>query len=136
MRNVMVLSVLTVLTVLTAGVAQARPALQDVEKIENGLFAIAVADKIRRECDGISGRLFRARRVLRDLADHATGLGYSDAEIRTYVDSDVEKTRMRARRDAYLSDQGVVKSDPSTYCAVGRTEIQKSSDIGGLLRER
>ena len=45
------------------------------------------------------------------------------------------RARMRAQRDAYLAERGVVKSDPETYCAAGRAEIRNGSRIGALLRD-
>ena len=121
---------------LFAGTVSAKPSLRDVARVEQGLFTIAVADKIRRECGDISGRMVRAHGLMRDLVNHARDLGYSDSEIRAYVDDKTEKTRVRARRDAYLSEQGVVKSRPETYCVAGRAEIRNSSEIGELLRAR
>lgn len=114
----------------------AKPSLRTVSQVEDGLFEIAVADKIRKECGAISGKVLKALSQLRDLQDHAESLGYSSDEIKAYVDSDVEKARMKAKRDAYLIKQGVVQNDPRTYCAAGRAEIQKSSRIGALLRAR
>jgi len=119
-----------------SGQVVAKQSLQYVPRVEIGLFEIAVADKIRRECRAISGRLLKARGELRGLYDHARGLGYSDGEIDAYVNSNVEKSRMRGKRDAYLAKQGVVKSQPETYCAAGRAEIQSSSRIGALLKAR
>ncbi len=116
--------------------ALAKPSLRSVERVENGLFSIVVADKIRKECSSISGRMVRAMTRMQNLADHAQDLGYSEREIRAYVNSDAEKARMKAKRDAYLANKGVVKSDPATYCAAGRVEIQNSTEIGALLRAR
>lgn len=124
-----------VLTLAATGV-MAKPSLRTVAKVENGLFSIAVADQIRQNCGTISGKVLKALSQLRDLEEHAQTLGYSRDEIKDYVDSDTEKARMEAKRDAYLIKQGVVKSDPDTYCAAGRAEIQKSSRIGALLRAR
>ncbi|THH38988.1 hypothetical protein E4Z66_05365 [Aliishimia ponticola] len=121
---------------VAAGSVAAKPSLRDVDPVENGLFAIAVADKIRNECDAISGRVLKAMRQLSDLQDYAVSIGYSKDEIKSYVRSDAEKRRMEAKRDAYLTTLGVVKSDPATYCAAGRAEIEKSSRIGALLRAR
>ena len=116
--------------------ASAKPALSEVAVVENGLFQISVADKIRRECGSISGRIFKARSHLKALYAKAREMGYSEEEIEQYVNADAEKKRMRAKRDAYLQTQGVVKSDPKTYCAAGRAEIGKSSRIGALLKAR
>lgn len=129
-------ALISLLSMTLATASLANPSLREVPKVENGLFAIAVADKIRKECGSISGKVLKALSQLRDLSDHAESLGYSRDEIKAYVDSDTEKARMEAKRDAYLNKQGVVKSDPATYCAAGRAEIQKSSGIGALLRAR
>lgn len=121
---------------LLAGSAAASQGLRQEQKVENGLFAIAVADKIRSECATISGRVLKALSQMQELADYAQSIGYSRAEIKAYTQSDIEKQRMEAKRDAYLRTQGVVQSDPETYCAAGHAEIQRSSRIGGLLRAR
>ena len=126
---------LALVACLAAGVAVAKPSLRDVEPVETGLLAISVADKIRRECGEISGRLLRAHGEMRALYDLARSRGFSDAEIEAYVTAESEKQRMRAKRDAYLAERGVVKSDPETYCAAGRAEIRSASRIGVLLRD-
>ena len=61
-------------------------------------------------------------------------LGYSDDEIRNYVESDVEKARMRKKGKAFLAANGVNPDDPETFCTFGRAEIAKNSAIGALLR--
>ena len=63
-------------------------------------------------------------------------LSNSDAEIDAYIDSDAEKARMRARGAAFFKAKGVDTSDPQSYCALGREEIQKSSRIGSLLKAK
>lgn len=137
MRDRITLVVTFVAALAAAPVVVAgKPALQELEPVESGLFTVAVADKIRRECSGISGRFLKARSVLSGLYDSARASGFSDDEIETYVTSDTQKARMRTKRDAYLAGLGVVKSDPASYCAAGRAEINKSSQIGALLRAR
>ena len=137
MRKTMI-PVVTILAALTAApsVVGSKPTLQSVPVVEDGLFNVSVADKIRRECGDISGRYLKARAVLSDLYEIARGEGYTDEEIEAYVSSEEQKNRMRAKRDAYLVGQGVVKSNPASYCAAGRAEIDKSSQIGALLRVR
>jgi hypothetical protein len=130
------LLILTLVSGLAAGSAAANTSLRNIPDIENGLFTISVADKIRRECGSISARIFKARSELQSLYNFARQRGYSEAEIDAYVNDDAEKKRMRAKRDAYLASKGVVKSQPKTYCAAGRTEIKNSTRIGALLRAR
>jgi hypothetical protein len=121
---------------LTAGGAAAKQPLRDIASIDDAVFDVAVADRIRKECPDISPRLVKALSLYRATRAKAKALGYTDEEIKAYGDSDVEKARMRAKGEAYLRAQGVVTSDPQSYCAVGRKEIQKATRIGSLLREK
>lgn len=119
-----------------AGNALAKPPLRDVSKIDNELYYIALADEISKKCDELSGRRLKAVNKMWSLRSHANELGYSDAEIRAYVESDAEKARMRAKGEAFLAAKGVSKGDPETYCAVGRAEIARNSAIGVYLRAK
>jgi len=121
---------------LSAGAVSANPSLRDVPKIENAIFDVSVADKIRKKCDDLAPRLILALSLYNATKKHARDLGYSKEEIDRYTNSKTEKLRIRAKRDAYLAAQGVVREDPQSYCAVGRKEIQKSSRIGSLLKEK
>ncbi|WP_299416578.1 DUF5333 domain-containing protein [uncultured Sulfitobacter sp.] len=124
------------IVVLSAGSVAAQQKLRDVKSIDDAVFDVAVADKIRKECPEISARVVRALNLYRKTRAEAKALGFTDAEIKAYGDSEAEKARMRAKGEAYLRRHGVVASDPQSYCAVGRKEIQKSSRIGSLLREK
>jgi len=124
------------LIAMSTGVAAAQQNLRDVKSIDNAVFDVAVADKIRKECPEISARVVKALMLYRQVRAEARSLGFSDAQIEQYADSDTEKARMRAKGEAYLRANGVVASDPQSYCALGRKEIQKSSRIGSLLREK
>lgn len=119
-----------------ATAAQAKPHLSDVAEIENILFAAAIAHEVSEKCASISARRMKAIGMAWQLRARANDLGYSDAEIRAYVDSDAEKSRMRAKGEAFLKQNGVSYSDPETFCAFGRAEIAKSSAIGALLKAR
>ena len=113
---------------------QAKPHLRDVPAIDGALLAVGLADEIRKECDNISPRLFKALRFVNGLRDKARSMGYTDAEIDAYRKSNVEKARLKAKGQKYLAANGVKAGQPETYCALGRAEIQKSSQIGALLR--
>lgn len=133
MRNL----ILTIsLISLSAGIAAAQGNLRDVKSIDDAVFDVAVADKIRKECPEISARIIKALTLYRQVRAEARSLGFTDAQIEEYGDSDKEKARLRAKGDAYFRANGVVASDPQSYCALGRKEIQKSSRIGSLLREK
>ena len=126
---------LSVMLVLTAALpAEAKPPLRDVAEIDDTLMAIAIADEIRKNCDGISARMFRALGTINGLKTRARDLGYSDDEIDEYVTSKSEKRRMRDKANAYLAGQGVSAGDLGQLCQFGRQQISKGGDIGRLLR--
>lgn len=122
--------------ILPAAAVAAKPALRDVAEIENTLFAVAIADEVRDNCASINARMFKAIGVLRALRARANKLGYSDGEIRAYIESDAEKARMRAKGERFLKANGVSYAKPETFCTFGRAEIAKSSAIGALLRAK
>jgi hypothetical protein len=127
--------------VLTCGVtlpgaAQAKPSLRDVPAIEDPLFAVAMAKEVSDHCDTIAPRFFKGLGELRRLKSRANELGYSDTEIRSYIESDAEKARMRAKGERLLAQNGVAYDKPETFCAYGRAEIKKNSAIGVLLRAK
>ncbi|MCE8008825.1 DUF5333 domain-containing protein [Aestuariivita sp.] len=124
------------LCLAVSSVAAAKPPLREVAQVDDGLFQVAVANVIRKRCDSIDGRLFKAIGVMQDIKNHALSLGYSDAEIDAYVDSRAEKDRMIARGAALFEARGVNPDNPDDLCRMGREEIAKKSAIGALLRAR
>ncbi|WP_254430617.1 DUF5333 domain-containing protein [Ruegeria sp. HKCCA6948] len=135
-----VMSVLKIVALSAAMVvpaaADAKPPLRDVSEIDNELYYIAVANEISEYCPTISGRRLKAISVLWSLRSKANKLGYSDSEIRSYVESDAEKDRMRAKGEAYLADNGVTYEKPNSFCALGQKEIQRNSAIGVYLKAK
>jgi len=116
--------------------AQTRPPLRENESINAPLLAGFVGDAIRQNCDTISARMFVVWRKLQALEREAVRQGYTEAEIRAYIDSAEEKRRMEARRDAYLAAAGVRRGDADSYCRLGAREIAANSAVGELLRKR
>ena len=114
--------------------AEAKPPLRDVKEIDNELYYIAIANEISDYCPSISGRRMKAIGVMWGLRSKANKLGYSDKEIRAYVESDAEKDRMRSKGEAYLAQNGVSYDKPNTFCKLGRAEIERNSAIGVYLR--
>ena len=119
-----------------AGAAAAKPPLRDVAEIENVIFAAAVGKEISDICDDISARKLKALGKAWNLRSRANELGYTDAEIKEYVEAKPEKARMRAKGEAYLKSKGAIYGQPETFCTVGRAEIAKNSAIGALLRAK
>ncbi|MEO1140060.1 MAG: DUF5333 family protein, partial [Pseudomonadota bacterium] len=85
--------VLSAALTLTAIPAQAE--LADETAINTGLLYIAAADKIRRECGSIGGRLFKAQGYANALKAAATERGYSEAEVDAYVNNKANRAAMR-----------------------------------------
>lgn len=128
-------AIATVILGLTlAAPAQALPPLRDVPEVDDGLMMVAIADQIRKSCDGIDARMVRAYTTLSSLKRLARARGYSDAEIEAYVTSKDEKARMKAKATAWLSARGVNAADTTQLCAFGRDQIKADSAIGRLLK--
>ena len=119
---------------LPVAAVSAKPPLREVSEIDDSLLWIAIANEIDKRCDDLAGRRLKAIGIMWDLRARANELGYSDAEIRAYVESDSEKSRMRARGNAYVAARGVSYYEPQTFCALGRAEMKKNSAIGVLLK--
>ncbi|MEI4231865.1 DUF5333 domain-containing protein [Roseovarius sp. D22-M7] len=121
----------------TATVADARAqTLAEEDDINAGLFNVAVAQKIRKQCDEITPRYFTALGYLQALKTMALQRGYSEAEIDRYINDDAEKDRMDARRNAYIRASGAEPNDAASMCRLGRQEIARQSQIGQLLKAR
>jgi len=133
MRNLMI--VLMSAALLASPVSAKQP-LREISSIDDALLDLGVADLIRKNCPSISARKIKAFNYMMALKAQANGLGYSDTEIRAYIKNEDEKDRMRARGAAFFRSRGVDTSNPQSYCALGRAEIQKSSRIGSLLRAK
>jgi hypothetical protein len=127
---------ITALCGLIALPAAARQPLSEVREIDDGLFYVALANEIRKSCDDIEPRIFMALSTLRSLNSKARAMGYTQAEIDAYTDSDAEKARMRARGAEYYAARGVDPAVPQDLCALGRAEIQRNSQIGVLLKAK
>lgn len=126
-------SVLALLIALPTG-SWAKPHLREVSEIDDALYWIALASEISKKCDTLGARRVKGLAELWRLKGVANDMGYSDDEIRAYVESDAEKARMRKKGEGYLVALGANYDKPETFCAVGRAEIKKNSAIGVYLR--
>ena len=52
-----------------------------------------------------------------------------------YIDDRAEKARLEAIARERAVAMGVVEGEPETYCAVGRSEIARGSQVGRYLTE-
>lgn len=131
----MKLVTLTILAAMTLP-ADARASLQSDTTIENGLVIVATGKMLYKGCDNITPRRIKAFSFARSLQLRARELGYSDAEIDAYLDSDTDKARVKSKARAYLKKQGADLSDPVSLCSVGASEIQSETSVGKFLRLR
>ena len=136
MRKISTLVLSAALSLSMIAPANAASGLPAEKEINDGLLIAAVAEKIQRECGSIGGRLMKGRAYLNGLKDQANARGYSDAEIEAYINDDLEKAKMRERRNAYFKRNGASNLDPDSLCVLGHKEIARKSQIGILLRAK
>ena len=115
--------------------AQERPPLGEVKAITEGLIETAIAYEIDQVCEALDGRRLQGIALLWSLNSEARRLGYSQEEIRAFIDDDAEKDRLEAIARERLRGMGAVEGQAETYCDVGRAEIARASQIGRLLDE-
>jgi len=138
--KVMAVAALVMATGLLTAAGSARAdqfeTLRSDPRLHNGLLAVTIGRHIERTCPSIDRRNFAANAYLLGLANHAMGLGYSRAEVTTYVEDDDEQARYIALARRYFAERGVMSDeDVDGACRVGRDEISSGSPIGRLLRE-
>jgi hypothetical protein len=130
---------IALIAVLSAAIASPAAALQPIHKnptVISGFYAIGLADEVRKNCDSIDPRMFRAYNYLRSLARFAQKAGYTDEEIEQLTENKAEKERLRKIIRADLAKRGASPKTPEGYCTVGREEIAKNSAAGRLLRTK
>ncbi|AXC50889.1 hypothetical protein DRW48_15450 [Paracoccus suum] len=130
------LPILTASLVTLAALAAPAAALEPLSKeryINDRLVAARVADRVRRTCPSIDGRMIEAFSQARALKRYAEKKGYSGAQIDAFLDSKPDRQRIYATAEAYLAQQGAREGDPESFCGVGRAEIAAGSVAGNLL---
>jgi len=123
-------------SLLLAAPALALQPIHEDRTVISGFYAIGLADEVRKKCDNIDPRMFRAYRYLRALEKYARKTGYSEAQIEELAENKVEKEKLRTRIRADLAKRGASPESPEGYCTVGREEIAKGSAAGRLLRAK
>lgn len=116
--------------------ASALQPLHENPTVMQGFYSIGLADEVRKNCNSISPRMFRAYNYLRALENYARDVGYSKAQIEELVDNKLEKEILRAKIRKDLAARGATPDTPEGYCTVGHEEIAKGSAAGRLLRAK
>jgi len=128
-----VIAAVSVLCLTTTSVFALSPLTKNA-RIMGELVDGEVSYQIHKHCPSIKMRKLRALNKLNALADHARGLGYSDADFKSLSKDSGAKGLRDARVNAYLKQNGVTNGDADSYCRLGYQEIEKKSLIGYLLR--
>ncbi|MTH34630.1 hypothetical protein GL279_08460 [Paracoccus limosus] len=124
------------LALIGALLATPAVALEPIAKekyINDRLIAARIADRIRRTCPTIDGRILYAFGEARRLKSYAQNKGYSNVQIDAFLHDKAEKKRIYGVAEDYLTRKGAKANDPQSFCAIGKQEIAAKSIIGSLL---
>lgn len=124
------------LALIGALLATPAVALEPIAKekyINDRLIAARIADRIRRTCPTIDGRILYAFGEARRLKSYAQNKGYSNAQIDAFLHDKAEKKRIYGVAEDYLTRKGAKANDPQSFCTVGNQEIAAKTIIGSLL---
>lgn len=125
-----ILALAVILAVPLASAANGRVPLSKDPVLEAGLLMVAKGHIARKYCDRLSIRYFRAFGLMNSLKDRARELGYTDAEMRAYVDDKEQKKRVESKAAAELKAAGADVRHPETFCQVAQREIEADRDFG------
>lgn len=112
-----------------ASVCQAA-GLSDESYVTDRLVAARVADVISKDCEAIDARMFRALRQAYALRDWALNKGYTEDEIKAFLDSKADKERIYGLASRYIDSR---LPEDGSLCSLGREEINSNSFIGSLM---
>lgn len=121
-------------TLAAAPAAADRVPLAQQSVITEGLIATAIAYEIGERCDSIDARILRGLTFLGSLRSEARRMGYSNAEIESFMNDRSEKTRLEAAAWQRFAELGGRRDDSASFCAVGQAQMAAGSQIGRLLR--
>ena len=112
------------------------PPLREVKEIDQNMLWAGLAIEVADECPTIDVKKMKGLSFLWGLKSKASALGYSDDEIRAYVDSDAEEARIRDLGTAYIRASGFDPTTSEGLCAFGASEIARGSIIGSFLKDK
>lgn len=118
-----------------AGAANAK-SLRDEPTIDGPMLSVAIAIEVSDKCPSIDARKIKGLNYLWGLKSAAKKLGYSDAQIKAYVESDAEKARMRKLGESYVRSKGLNPASVADLCTLGSNEIVANTLTGSFLRIR
>nr|WP_319250382.1 DUF5333 domain-containing protein [uncultured Celeribacter sp.] len=117
-----------------ASVAAELPPLREVKEIDQNMLWAGLAVEASDECPTLEVKKLKGLSFLWGLKNKASAMGYSDDEIRAYVESDAEEARIRKLGETYVRAAGFDPKTTAGLCAFGEAEIKRGSIIGSFLR--
>lgn len=109
------------------------PPLSEVSRIDDRMLWIAIAIEVSDRCPDIAPRRVRGLRILWDLRSEARGMGYTEAEIRDYAESDASEARARRLGEEHIRRSGFDPETVEGLCAFGHDQIDAQTFTGSLL---
>ena len=114
--------------------AEDKVPLPEEAHINGQLIAGAAGDILRKECPTITARMLVVYGKLFDLKSYAESKGYTEAEVKAFLQDADQKARVKAAAMAYLAAAGAKAGDRASYCSVGKSEIAKGTLLGSLIK--
>ena len=108
--------------------------LRDHDGVNLGLITAGIVTEIEEICPTIGVRKLRGLLYLRSLYNLAQSAGFTHEEIEAYVDDKEEEARLRERVDAWLVSNGAEPGNADSYCAIGRDQMDRGTQVGVLLK--
>lgn len=112
----------------------AKPMLKDVPEVFDRILTGAIVNEIFTKCATINPRKLKATLFVIGTVNYAKKLGYTMDDIDELRSDSAQEKRLNRAVDAYLRANGVNKSQPETYCALGFAEMENKSLIGSFLK--
>jgi len=110
------------------------PPIEANPEIVETLHAIGTADRLRRQCSSVEGRVVKAYFELRRLENRAKEMGYTTSNIEDLLANEAAKDELEKRILAELSGRGAAPKDTAAHCAIANEEILRKTPVGRLLR--
>ena len=89
---------------------------------------------MRKNCDEVSLRLFKSIGLVNSLKSQGRALGYSDTEMRAYLDDKNEQARVEVLARAEMESFGLDFDDPETFCKVAIAKVTAQEGFGRYFK--
>ena len=110
-----------------------KPSLWSYQVIDRGLFNLGVAWSIKENCGHIRESRLPAINALLKLNNFARSKGYSRSEIKNFIESPVEETKLRERVRVYFIDRNLNPDQPNGLCQFGEENIAQRTAVGRFI---